>query len=104
MPAEWRATAFEQLADEGLDGVWACDRELPLSLLERGHGAALGAAGRAGARATASPRFWLRIGGQDETPALRAVLAGTTGVSSEQRAATRAAARALRTHYLPIRI
>src|SRR5688572_12336455 len=28
LPPDWRATAFEQLADQSLDGIWACDREL----------------------------------------------------------------------------
>ncbi|HSY38310.1 MAG TPA: PAS domain-containing sensor histidine kinase [Polyangia bacterium] len=103
MPAEWRVTAFEQLADEGLDGVWACDRELRClywnATMERfsDHPAArvLG---------YGIVEVLSRLGGQDETPALRAVLAGTTGISSEHRAATTGnAARTLRTHYLPVR-
>ena len=28
LPTDWRAQAFEQLADESLDGVWVCDRDL----------------------------------------------------------------------------
>ena len=103
MPAEWRATAFEQLADEGLDGVWACDRELRClywnATMERLSG--LPAARVLG---YGIGEVLIRLGGRDETPALRAVLAGTTGVSSEQRATTsKDATRTLQTHYLPIR-
>ena len=102
MPAEWRATAFEQLADEGLDGVWACDRELRClywnAAMER-----LSDLPAARVLGYGIMEVLSRIGGADEPPALRAVLAGAAGVSSEQRAATKEAARTLRTHYLPIR-
>jgi len=96
-------TAFEQLADEGLDGVWACDRELRClywnATMER-----LSDLPATRVLGYGIVEVLSRIGDQDETPALRAVLAGTTGVSSEHRAATTGnAARTLRTHYLPVR-
>jgi PAS domain S-box-containing protein len=103
LPAAWRASAFEQLADESQDGVWACDRDLRClywnATMERfsdlpatrvlGYGIV---------------EVLSRIGGHDQTSDLRAVLVGTKGMSSEQRSTTaRHTRRTLRTHYLPIR-
>ncbi len=102
LPAAWRAIAFEQLVDEGLEGVWICDRELRClywnAAMERS--TELPAARVLG---YGIGDVLARIGGPDQTPALRAVLAGTTGLSSVQRAGTGGASRALRTHYLPVR-
>ena len=96
-------TAFEQLADESLDGVWACDRELRClywnATMER-----LSALPPARVLGYGIVEVLSRIGGEDEMPAIRAALDGTTGVSSPWRAATsKDATRTLLTHYLPIR-
>jgi PAS domain S-box-containing protein len=102
LPGAWRATAFEQLADDGLDGVWVCDRELRClywnAAMERFSDLPAARVLGYGMGDVLS-----RIGSQDETPALHAVLAGATGTSSEQRAANKEVARTLRTHYLPVR-
>ncbi len=103
MPTAWRATAFEQLADESLDGVWACDRELRClywnATMER-----LSALPAARVLGYGINEVLSRLGDRDETSSIRAVLEGTAGVSSERRAATREEAPGtFRTHYLPIR-
>jgi PAS domain S-box-containing protein len=104
LPAAWRASAFEQLADESLDGVWACDRELRClywnATMERFSD--LPAARVLGYGIV---EVLSRIGSHDETSVLRAVLGGTKGMSSEQRSTTAKddTTRTLQTHYLPIR-
>lgn len=100
LPPGWRSAAFEQLADESLDGIWACDGELRClywnAAMER-----LSALPAPRVLGYGIVEVMSRVGGGDEGPALRAVLAGAPGLTSERRAA--AGARIFRTHYLPVR-
>jgi PAS domain S-box-containing protein len=103
LPSAWRATAFEQLADHSLDGVWACDRELRClywnAALERLTG--LPAAGVLGHGII---EVLARIGPADDGAAIRSALAGTDSVVFEQRAVvTPERENLLRSHCLPIR-
>jgi PAS domain S-box-containing protein len=100
LPPDWRSAAFERLADESLDGIWACDGELRClywnAAMER-----LSALPAPRALGYGIVEVLSRVGGGDEGPALRAVLDGAPGLTSERRAA--AGARTFRTHYLPVR-
>ena len=99
----WRAAAFEQLADQSLDGVWACDRELRClywnAAMERLTG--LPAAGVLGCDMAA---VLARIGPGDDGAALRAVLDGAQTARFEQRTAAAPSPESLlRSHCTPIR-
>jgi PAS domain S-box-containing protein len=104
LPAVWRASAFEQLVDESLDGVWACDGELRClywnAAMEQ-----LSDLPAARVLGYGMVEVLSRIGGGDQTSVLRAVLQGTRGVPSEHRSAVAGddSHRTLQTHYLPIR-
>ncbi len=102
LPPLWRTAAFEQLADESLDGIWSCDRELRClywnATMER-----LSALPAARVLGYGIADVLARVGG-DEEASIRSVLEGAAGVSSEQRVATgRDVGSTLRTHYLPVR-
>ena len=96
----WRATAFEQLADQSLDGVWACDRELRClywnAAMERLTG--LPAAGVLGCDMAA---VLARIGPGDDGAAIRTVLDGAQAARFEQRTAA-SPESLLRSHCTPI--
>ena len=100
LPPDWRHAAFEQLADESLDGIWACDGELRClywnAAMER-----LSTLPASRVLGYGIVEVLSRVGGGDEGPTLRAVLAGAPGLTSERRAAD--GARTFRTHYLPVR-
>jgi PAS domain S-box-containing protein len=103
LPSAWRASAFEQLADESQDGIWVCDRELRClywnAMMER-----LSALPAARVLGYGIIEVFSQLGDSDETPSIRAALDGAVGLSSERRAATGdGSPRTFRTHYLPIR-
>ena len=85
LPSAWRATAFEQLADHSLDGVWACDGELRClywnATLERLTG--LPAAGVLGHGII---DVLARVGPAGDGAAIRRALDGADSVVFEQRA------------------
>jgi PAS domain S-box-containing protein len=108
LPTDWRSDAFEQLADESLDGVWVCDRDLRClywnAAMERLSG-------------LPAPRV-LGYGilevlsrvteGGDEAAAIRRALEGMQDLSSDRRLVPPVMTPALtttmlRSHYLPIR-
>jgi len=101
LPSDWGANLFEQLVDESLDGIWACDGELRClywnTAMER-------LSGLPGVRVLGQNIVGVLAGlvHGDEGPALRAVLEGAQGLSSARRAAG-AEARVFRTHYLAVR-
>jgi PAS domain S-box-containing protein len=99
----WRAAAFEQLADQSLDGVWACDSALRClywnAAMERLTG--MPAAGVLGGDMVA---VLARIGHAYDGAAIRAVLEGARTVTFEQGpAATPPRESLLRSHCMPIR-
>jgi PAS domain S-box-containing protein len=102
LPPGWRSIAFEQLADENVDGIWACDRERRClywnAAMER-------ISGLAAARVLGYGvvEVLARVVEGDETATLDAALAGAQGLSTERRATGGSESRALRTSYLPIR-
>jgi PAS domain S-box-containing protein len=103
LPAAWRASAFEQLVDESLDGVWACDRELRClywnAAMEQLSGFPAGRVLGYGIEEVLA-----RAGDGDAGAAIRRVLEGAPVISVQQRAAAGAEpARAFHTHHLPIR-
>ncbi len=102
LPAAWQATAFAQLADASVDGIWACDRDLRClywnAAMERITG-------------WAAPRVlgygvvevMARIGHDDPEPAIRRALAGEPSVVSMYRTgAANAPASVLRSHHVAI--
>ncbi len=101
LPAGWRAAAFEQLADESEDGIWACDRELRClywnAAMERLSGLPAARVLGYGVLEVLS-----RVGVGDEGATIRAVLDGAPGLSSERRIAGGPETRALRLRYLPL--
>jgi PAS domain S-box-containing protein len=103
LPAAWRASAFEQLVDESLDGVWVCDRELRClywnAAMEQFSG--LPAARVLG---YGIEEVLARAGDGEVGAAIRRGLDGVPTISVQQRAASGdAPARAFHTHHLPIR-
>jgi PAS domain S-box-containing protein len=103
LPAAWRASAFEQLVDESLDGVWACDRELRCLYWNAAmeHFTRLPAARVLG---YGIEEVLAGAGDGDVGAAIRRVLEGAAASSLQQRAASGDdPARALHTHHLAIR-
>ena len=103
LPAAWRASAFEQLVDESLDGVWACDRELRClywnAAMERLSG--LPAARVLG---YGIEEVLARTGDGDVGAAIRRVLEGAPAISVQQQGPSGDdPPRAFHTHHLPIR-
>jgi PAS domain S-box-containing protein len=100
LPPGWGQTAFEQLADESLDGIWACDGELRClywnAAMER-----LSTLPALRVLGYGLVEVLSRLGHGAEAATLRAVLGGAQGLSSERRSAD--GARTFRTHYLPLR-
>jgi PAS domain S-box-containing protein len=107
LPASWHSAAFEQLADESLEGVWICDRDLRClywnAAMERLSGLPAGRVLGYGVLEVLS-----RVTeGSDESDAIRRALEGMQDLSSDQRltptlATATASTRMLRSHYLPI--
>ncbi len=103
LPTVWNAQAFEQLADESLDGVWVCDRELRClywnSAMER-----LSNLPAARVLGYGILEVLSRVIDGDEASAIDRALAGTRGVSSDQALVGKLTPPTLlRSHYLPVR-
>ena len=103
LPADWRASAFEQFADASIDGVWACDRELRCLYWNRGM-ERLSALPASRVLGYGILEVLSRGGAGDAQAAIQQVFRGEPGASSEQRgSANTSSAGILRSHYLPIR-
>jgi PAS domain S-box-containing protein len=108
LPTDWRSDAFEQLADESLDGVWVCDRDLRClywnSAMERLSGLP---AARVLGYGILEVLSRVTEGG-DEAAAIRRALEGMQDLSSDRRllppvTTPSVTTTMLRSHYLPIR-
>jgi PAS domain S-box-containing protein len=102
LPSAWRGRAFEQLVDESLDGVWACDRELRCLYW---NAAMEQVSGLPAARVLGYgiEEVLARTGDGDVGAAIRRVLEGAPAISVQRAPSGDAPARAFHTHHLPIR-
>ena len=104
LPKTWRPAAFEQLADNSLDGVWACDRELRClywnAAMERLSG--LPAARVLGYGVV---EVLSRVADAAEEPSIRRALGGEPVTSLDRRFVERPTdpGRIFQSHYFPIR-
>src|SRR5687767_10645955 len=108
LPTGWRTAAFEQLADQSLNGVWVCDRDLRClywnTAIER-----LSGLPSARVLGYGIVEVLSRVTeGGDEAAAIHRALEGMQDLSSDRRLVLPGPAPSttptmLRSHYLPIR-